>query len=203
MKQEIFLRDGQSGEAVPAELISGISDQTIEMWANTWQPAFDQVRNDFQLNSVPKEKWPEDAHWDWGNKLAMTKGCLSYEPYSIMANGSLEGLMLLNNTKFARLPQQRGESLIYIEFLAVAPWNRKELCNPRRYVGVGAILADLAIQISLASEFKGRIGLHSLPGALSFYRNRLKMSELGPDQSHNNLLYFEMTPEQAETFLAN
>lgn len=112
--------------------------------------------------------------------------------------------MLLNNTKFSRLPEQRGQEVVYIEFLATVPWNRKEICNPRRFAGVGTILIEIAVELSLNYEFGGRIGLHSLPNAVEFYRNTLQMTELGPDTDpqHQNLIYFEMTSKQASRFLA-
>jgi hypothetical protein len=201
MKQAITLIETQTNESVAAELIRGISQDVIEQWANSWNPAFDKIRAQFERNGVPREKWPEDAHWDWSNKMSVTKGCLAFESYCILANGSLEGLMLLNNTKYSCLPDQRGKELVYIEFLATAPWNRKELCHPRKYRAVGSILAQVAIELSVAYEFGGRIALHSLPKSADFYRNTLKMTELGPDPRHQNLIYFELTPEQASRFL--
>lgn len=201
MKQDIYLVDSQTGEAVPAELIQGISQEIIDQWATSWTPVFERVRGQFERDGIPRNKWPEDAHWDWGNKMSVTKGCLAYDSYCIMANGSLEGLMLLNNPKFSRLPDQIGKELVYIEFLATAPWNRAELCNPRKYKAVGSILAQVAIELSIDYEFGGRIGLHSLPKSADFYRKTLKMTELGPDPRHQNLIYFELTPEQARNFL--
>jgi hypothetical protein len=59
-----------------------------------------------------------------------------------------------------------------------------------------------AIALSEELEFKGRIGLHSLPQANSFYANTCGMSDLGMDADYQNLRYFEMTPEQAEAFIA-
>jgi hypothetical protein len=51
-------------------------------------------------------------------------------------------------------------------------------------------------------EFKGRIGLHSLPQANAFYANTCGMTDLGFDQDYEGLRYFEMTPGQAEAFIA-
>ncbi|UNK80964.1 hypothetical protein MNQ96_07835 [Sphingopyxis granuli] len=36
----------------------------------------------------------------------------------------------------------------------------------------------------------------------SFYANTCGMSDLGMDPDHQDLRYFEMTPEQAEAFIA-
>ena len=52
-------------------------------------------------------------------------------------------------------------------------------------------------------EFHGRIGLHSLPQANDFYANTCGMTDLGADRDYNGgLRYFEMTPEQAQAFIA-
>ncbi len=45
-------------------------------------------------------------------------------------------------------------------------------------------------------------GLHSLPQANGFYANTCGMTDLGPDPGYDNLRYFEMTPEQAQVFIA-
>ena len=51
-------------------------------------------------------------------------------------------------------------------------------------------------------EFSGRIGLHSLPQANSFYANTCGMTDLGADPAYEGLCYFEMTSEQAHAFTA-
>ena len=58
-----------------------------------------------------------------------------------------------------------------------------------------------AIAFSRSNEFKGRIGLHSLPQANQFYTVTCGMTDLGPDPKYHNLRYFEMTPDQATTFV--
>ena len=58
-----------------------------------------------------------------------------------------------------------------------------------------------AIHLSLAEEFSGRVGLHSLPQADDWYSRGCGMTDLGPDPAVQNLRYFEMTPEQAAEFL--
>ena len=80
----------------------------------------------------------------------------------------------------------------------------KELFDPPRYRGVGTILIRAAIELSKIEEFKGRIGLHSLPQANHFYANTCGMTDLGietTDKNHEGLRYFEMTPEQAQAFI--
>ena len=51
-------------------------------------------------------------------------------------------------------------------------------------------------------EFHGRIGLHSLPQANGFYADTCGMTDLGADPDYEGLRYFEMTPEDAQAFIA-
>ena len=104
-------------------------------------------------------------------------------------------------SKRCRLPEQKGRHLVYVDFVENAPWNRPELRNPPLYRGVGTILIRAAIELSKSEEFKGRIGLHSLPQANAFYANTIGMTDLGQDRDYQGLRYFEMTAEHAEAFI--
>jgi len=68
------------------------------------------------------------------------------------------------------------------------------------YSQVGTRLIQAAVELSFANEFKGRVGLHSLPDAEGFYR-RIGMSPVSQDPKKQNLLWFEFTPEAAHVFL--
>ncbi|MDE2887257.1 MAG: hypothetical protein OXR72_03525 [Gemmatimonadota bacterium] len=88
-----------------------------------------------------------------------------------------------------------------MKFVENAPWNRPELFTPPRYRGVGSILIRAAVALSDDLEFRGRIGLHSLPQATRFYAKTCGMTDLGTDLDYEGLHYFEMTPEQAQAFV--
>jgi Arm DNA-binding domain len=94
------------------------------------------------------------------------------------------------------------KNMTFGDYPHVSPktWNRAEFAKPR-YRGVGTALLTAAIDLSLEEGFHGRIGLHSLTQAESFYRNACGMSDLGIDSNYDNLRYFEMTSEQAAAFL--
>jgi hypothetical protein len=111
--------------------------------------------------------------------------------------------MTVNTIKRCRLPQQMNKHLVYVEYLEVAPWNRRAVTNAPRYKGVGTVLMAAAIQLSLDEGNNGRIGLHSLPQADTFYRDVCQMTDLGPDATYPSypLRYFEMTAEQASAFM--
>jgi hypothetical protein len=93
--------------------------------------------------------------------------------------------------------------MVYVDLVSTAPWNRRRLEANPLYGGVGQVLVTEAILRSLDEEFGGRIGLHSLPGAESLYRDKLGMECLGPDAKHGGLPYYELTPQRAALWLAD
>ena len=192
-----FLLDVRSGEPVEAELWDSITDRQIRDWEEQWVPA----RND-GLRCLERQHWPQDSHWDWRKKASAMQGLLAFPGFSIMCNGATQGLMFVERTLHrCQLPQQAGKNLIYVEFLETAPWNRKELFDPPSYKGVGTLLIRAAVELSREEDFKGRIGLHSLPQANDWYMNVCGMTNLGPDVQKQKLHYFEMTTAQAEAFI--
>lgn len=114
----------------------------------------------------------------------------------------MHGMMLvLTAGKFCRIESQKGKPLVYVDYLATAPWNSADVVAEPTYAGVGKVLIRSAIQLSVEEELQGRIGLHSLPQAESYYRDNCKMTDLGQDKAYYGLKYFETTPEQSASFI--
>ena len=197
----IFLLDVANNAAIEAELRDAIEEQQLADWEALWRPLIDEKLRELRAQGIPRQQWPQSAHWDWRAKIERIGELLAHEAFCVMCEGETQGLMAVNLTKAARLQTQRGKNLVYVEYLENAPWNRPELFPPGRYRGVGSILVLTAIQRSREEEFKGRIGLHSLPQADRFYLDSCGMTDLGPDPDYQNLRYFEMTPEQADAFV--
>ena len=58
------------------------------------------------------------------------------------------------------------------------------------------------IYIERLSSAPCRIGLHALPGAETFYRDVIGMTDLREDTHHHGLQYFELSTAQAAKFFA-
>jgi hypothetical protein len=197
----ILLEKVGLGRMVEADLINGVSDDHLNAWRKTWLPELASARQRLVDAQIPREKWPRDLHWSWDAKMAEARAAfLSYQAYSIVCDGDLQGLMLVNLTKRARILAQQGKDLVYVEYLASAPWNREDLLCTPRFRGVGGTFIGAATELSRQSEFQGRIGLHSLVQSHGFYEERCGMTPLGKDPKYGDLVYFEMTPEQANSF---
>lgn len=200
----IYLQRSGTREDVEAELWDDISDLHLDLWRTTWKPRLDEARRRLLKAKIPLHQWPQDLHWDWGEKTEWSRPMLALKRFAITCGGALQGLMLVNLAKAtARLPSQRGKDLAYIDFVSTAPWNRPEISGIQQFHGVGTILVLAAIELSRFEGFQGRIGLHSLSQATDFYANACGMSSLGPDPHYDDLDYFEMTQAQADAFRQN
>jgi hypothetical protein len=140
----------------------------------------------------------EDSHWEWKNKFKDTF-TVNYQRFALEYNQITQGLMILETDLHCSRPDL-SKNLVYVEYLSTAPWNRKSLQNPPDYKGVGSTLLGFAINLSLDLEYKGRIGLHSLPNAESFYR-KFGMKDLGYDPEYYNLKYFEISAHDIQEII--
>lgn len=190
-------------QLVAAELWDAITEQQLADWEAEWTPELFKAVQRLHRAGVERRRWPQSRHWDWRRKASELQGMLAHPAFSIVCDGVTQGMMIVDTTmKRCRIDAQKGQHLVYVEFVEAAPWNRPELFNPPRYRGIGSILIRAAIALSQQEEFKGRIGLHSLPQANGFYANTCGMTDLGIDRNYEGLRYFEMTQEQAEAFIA-
>lgn len=179
----IFLFSPQSGQPEAAELWDAITEKQLADWEGEWVPELFKALQRLKRAGVERKHWPQSRHWDWRRKTEALQGMLANPGFSIVCGGVTQGMMLVDTTmKRCRLESQKGKNLVYVSFVETAPWNRKELLfDPPRYRGIGAILIRASIELSREQGFKGRMGLHSLPQANSFYANFCGMTDLGAD----------------------
>lgn len=197
-----FLLDVATGQALEAELWDAITERQLADWEGEWTPALMQAIQNLNRAGIERRFWPQSRHWDWRRKADAFKGLLSKPGFSVMCQDMTQGMMIVDTLSAARLSSQTGKPLVYIEFLENAPWNRKGLVLAEpRFQGVGSLLMRAAIELSLNEDFKGRIGLHSLPQSDTWYANTCGMTDLGVDAQKEGLRYFEMTPEQSQAFI--
>ncbi len=190
-RSRVYLEDRSSGQLVEADLVDSIESNHLDDFERLWK-------------SHPGIQHEQHGHWDWRDKLANLSGQLGYQFFALECSGKTQGMMIVNTMKRCRLPRQANKHLVYVEYLETAPWNRWSVANNPEYKGVGTVLIAAAIQLSIDEGNHGRIGLHALPQADTFYRDVCGMTDLGPDTSYSRqhpLTYFEMTASQAATFL--
>ncbi len=199
----VHLKDRESGQLVEAALVDGLIRSEVEFAEGQWSPFLQERLKKMKERGVPKEQWPEHSHWDWRGKFEATERLLAYRMFGIECLSQMQGMMLVTSAgRVCRIPSQCGKPLIYVYFLATAPWNLPSIVAHPRFSLVGSVLIAAAIHLSMEEEYWGRIGLHSLPRSARWYANECGMTDLGTDPTAQNLPYFEMTPEQAKKFLS-
>jgi hypothetical protein len=197
----IQIVDRRSGQLVDAVLHESLSVDDILQAEAAWGPARVAALQRLLGEGCPEDRLPEHFHWDWSRKIGRLQLPM-YRCLGVKWEGQMQGRMMVALTgHVARLPPDEGKPLVYVDFIETAPWNVSPLAKEPRFGGIGMALLEAAIRLSVAAAFCGRIGLHALPQAEVFYRNKCAMTLLGPDEDYNALAYFEFTEEQAVKFL--
>jgi hypothetical protein len=142
----------------------------------------------------------EDFVWNWENKAAdIESGAMMLT--ELRCDEMPQGAIAVSKKdRISRLDD--GNQVLYVEYLENAPWNIKgNVAGVPEYLGVGNLLIAEAVDVSLSRGLNGRIGLHSLPQAEPFYRDKCRFAEFGPDANENGLVYFEYSEQQARSHL--
>lgn len=117
--------------------------------------------------------------------------------------GLFQGMMIVRElNRIARLDPDRGERVLYVDFLEAAPWNVRRLNPNPTYLNVGLEFVRVSVEESRQLGFAGRIGLHSLPQSEGFYERACGMVAWGQDPAYNRLMYFELTTALADRLSA-
>jgi hypothetical protein len=180
---------------IPCSLRRGRNKEKV---AGRLMPLSDELLHDSLVLWTARlsESKEEDSHWDWYKKYQRYEKDPTYEMYSIECEKIAQGLMIIE-IDFHRSRCDPVKPIVYVDYLATAPWNRKSLQDPPRYRLVGSILLAYARIRSFELEYQGRLGLHSLPRAVGFYEKFIfqdgarGMENFGPDYDKQNLTYFE------------
>ncbi|MBW4667145.1 MAG: GNAT family N-acetyltransferase [Cyanomargarita calcarea GSE-NOS-MK-12-04C] len=175
MVTRIRLNRGTDNVPVEASIVN-LNNKHVEDFENIWMGLLRLYQQD-------------DKFWDLETKLLMISSYHSYEGYAVECNDQTEGVLLLE-TQLHGSQITPGKRIVYIYYVATAPWNREAIQRPPKLQGIGTALLLFAISRSLELGYEGRVGLHSLPGYEKFYDNR-GMLDLGSDSDYENLVYFE------------
>lgn len=199
------LKDRRTGKEVEATLWHSLEDRHVQDFIGRWKPVFDARLNELGRKGpvtaeIAGEHNVQDSHWQWAQKVEQRREGLEWASFAVEAGGVTQGLMFARMGAFAQEPSQRNKPIVDIDLLATAPWNRPQLTDQPQFKGIGRLLLAAAISLSVSEEFAGRIGLHALPQAETWYRDVCGMTDLGVDRT--KMRYFEMTEAQARAFIS-
>jgi hypothetical protein len=131
----------------------------------------------------------EDRMWDWIAKERIYLALPNYESYALECESMTQGLMLVD-TRLHRSQIEPNRRLVYVSFLATAPWNRSIIQEPPIYRAVGSVMLQFARERSFELGYGGLVGLHALSESVSFY-HKIGMIGGDPDPERDGLPYFE------------
>jgi hypothetical protein len=201
----------QHGKAFKIDLAEGLDASHLDFMEAQWAPVMKRqhdlaIVQFFQLPEADRTpaKWYEisgklavqDREWTWRTKCSIAPGT-NRHVFSLLNSGEVEAAMLLLFGEKSRDPS--ALPIVYVDFVAVAPWNRKAFQDPQRFRGLGTVMLGATVELSRTLGHDGRCGLHSLPQAEGFYR-QIGMRDFGLDASKSSLRYFEFDASGASTF---
>ena len=127
-----------------------------------------------------------------------------YSVFALEAGGSTQALMMIIKGGLkckCKHPDHLNEDLMNVHLLATSPQNRYSKVAAPLYKGCGNVMLATAVNLSASEGLNGRIALHSLASAESFYRDHMSMTDLGPDSGYHNLRQFEFSNVGALPFI--
>lgn len=198
----IEIEDRASGKFVPATLHSEMTADEFVLVERAWAQERASLLAKLRSAHLPPSRRPQSLHWDWSKKAPLLQE-LGVTGYGIECFGLWQGLMLVSAAEHeSKLAADAGKPLVYVDFIESAPWNWKyeEIGQFPIYKGIGVQLFREAVRESVSEGFQGRVGLHSLGQSESFYQEVCKMTRVGEDPRYQDLVYYELSREQAKTY---
>lgn len=186
---------------VTATLHADLAPVDLTLLERSWGPARLRLLTELEKADVPRRERPQSLHWNWEKKLDELK-LLEAKGFGVLCEDEWQAAMMTKSaSQVSRLPKTRGKPLIYIDYLETAPWNWKLTALQQRgkFGGLGPLMVRQAIVQSIEEGFRGRVGLHALPQAESFY-TQLGMEKVAFDAA-KKLWYHELTEDHATRLL--
>lgn len=138
----------------------------------------------------------DDGHWSWFKKSTLFLGP-QYVWFFLMAEQYPQGACLIHHPKVSAAD---AREIFYIEYIAVAPWNRKNPMCSRTFKGAGTMLIKGAVNHAINTlKLEPGFSLHALPKAVDYYKAAGMRSFNALDKP--NLPYFEMLESDIQKFL--
>lgn len=149
-----------------------------------------------RLGEVLESLQTEDFHWDWYAKSSVMRTD-EYRWFYLYADDKPQCACVIFQPKGSELVDS---NIFYIEFIAVAPWNRSNLLKERYLFDVGSTMLRAILDYSVNTlGLSPGFSLHSLPQAKGYYE-KLKMVNV-ERLDKGSLLYFELPILEAQKLM--
>jgi hypothetical protein len=148
---------GVNGVTVPAVVRTVNFGADSLSWYQNWFPKM------YDLSGNPIF---EDSHWPWPQIWTQMANDPDCECLVIEAKGQLQAFCVF---QFRNYAAHDGADCAYINFVAVAPWNRVSLNAHTRFQGLGKLFLAVAGLVRAKRMGLCPMELESLPQAEPFY----------------------------------
>lgn len=179
-----------------------MEDKWMSAHSNTIRQILDKANGDeVKTQELLDNCQIEDRGWSWSNKYNCLKENNNYEWFFIIIDNEVQGCCIICHPKDSRID---NKEVFYVDYIAIAPWNRETIFNKRQFSSVGTILLSIATSYSVSNyDYRHGFGLHALPQAESYYLDKIGMDNYGKDKDKENLCYFEISEEKAKELVNN
>ena len=106
---------------VEATIQRNLSPSVIEATDAQWLAFKEHYLEERSEAVLESSSFPEHFHWEWSRKVRFYQNRSGYEFIGLECDGKTQGILLLDYTRRARLPEHAGLPLVYIDYLATAP----------------------------------------------------------------------------------
>lgn len=138
-----------------------------------------------------------DIHWNWMTKYIHYSDDLVYDWFFITDEDSIQAVSLTMHPKESVFEK---DNIFYIEYIAVAPWNRTSEKYQKKYGGLGTrIIKAICGYFSEKCKYRPGFSLSAVPEAKAFYQ-KIGMTPV-PALDNDGLSFYEFEREKATNFL--
>jgi hypothetical protein len=150
------------------------TDEDIAAIKRDWIPKLQDAKNNGA--SCP------ELNWDWAEYVCQGNSQNGFLCLTLSCGSSIEGFLFVSDTDKEKSRFIKDARILYVERVAVAPWNQPLPVGTQDIRGIGKNFFRITDEISCALGYQGRYGLHSEKSSESYYRSVLKLREGGPEQ---------------------
>lgn len=177
------------------------ANQCDQEWQEFYIHAFEYINkqnySDAQKEDILNSFSLQDRHWDWYKKTCHHVSD-QYRWFFLMAEDKPQGVCLIHHPKSSHLTNNK---IFYIEYLAVAPWNRDSKITKKRFTGIGTRLLKCAMSYATQTlKLSPGFSLHSLEQAEGYYKY-IGMTHI-PTKDKPQLKFFEMPLNSAQAMVS-
>jgi len=195
----------QSNGAVHTyEIIHGwdlfLSQQCDAEWSTYYLRFFQDLRDNYkepELTKILNSLQLQDKKWDWSQKSLRTYNVDEYDWFYFISDNKIQASCLTYQPQTSPISKK---NVFYINFLAVAPWNRNTLITKQEFKGIGSILIKTVLEYMVKDVgLTPGLCLHSLPQATGYYQKLGMENYSQEDKPH--LKYFELDEDKANVLI--